>query len=247
MIDAFAFWGCGKGPVRSLHPRTRILSGVFAGASALVVPLHLTSGIACIVAVTALWCAFSGMPAKMILRCAALSAILFFPYLLLTPWMAAPAGAPMVERFFISGSIILRSACCLFIAASTIAALPLYDVHRGLSCGLLPRSFVALIVQLINQTMLLAEETARIIVVLKLRGATGMRGMRALFSFPIVWMVRMLFRAERNAAAMTVRGYGIEAATKSESAPLSIAEVAVIACAAAFLAASVCMRLRILG
>jgi energy-coupling factor transporter transmembrane protein EcfT len=100
-----------------------------------------------------------------------------------------------------------------------------------------------LIVQLINQTMLLTEETFRIIGVLRLRGASGVRGIRVVFSFPIVWMVRMLFRAERTAAAMTVRGYGIEAVTAGESIKLTISDVLTIICASVVLVASVLMQL----
>jgi energy-coupling factor transporter transmembrane protein EcfT len=182
----------------------------------------------------------------MLIRCTIASLFLFFPFLLLTPWLAVDSSTivPMADRFAQTVAITLRSTCCLFITASAIAALPIQDVHRGLVHIPIPKTFVVLIVQLINQTMLLTNETLRIIGVLRLRGASGVRGIRVLFSFPIVWMVRMLFRAERTAAAMTVRGYGIETIAAGEKVKLTIADVLMIICASAVLAASVIMRLR---
>ena len=249
MNDVFAFWGCGKGPLKSLHAHIRILSGILLGGGCLFIPLQSITGIVFMAIIAICWCVLAAMPVKMILRCAIASLILFFPFLLLTPWMtvSSPTMAPMAGRFVQSGAIALRSACVLFIAASTIATLAIQDVHRGLSNIPIPRTFIVLIVQLINQTMLLTEETFRIVGVLRLRGASGVRGIRVVFSFPIVWMVRMLFRAERTAAAMTVRGYGIEAVTADESIKLTIADILTIICTSVVLITSVLMRLGIIS
>jgi energy-coupling factor transporter transmembrane protein EcfT len=248
MENLFKFWGCGKGFLKSLQPHIRILSGILIGSGCLLIPLRSIAGIAFATIATTCWCILAAMPTKILLRCAIASLILFFPFLLLTPWMTVGSSTitPMIDRFAQAGAIALRSTCVLFIAASTIATLAIQDVHRGLACLPIPRTFAMLIVQLINQTMLLAEETFRIISVLRLRGASGVRGIRVLFSFPIVWMVRMLFRAERTAAAMTVRGYGIEAVTPSERIKLTIFDVLTILCASAVLVSSILMRLRIL-
>jgi energy-coupling factor transporter transmembrane protein EcfT len=249
MKDIFAFWGCGNGPLKSLSAHIRILSGIFLGGSCLLIPLQSITGIFLIAIITLCWCVLAAMPVKMLLRCVIAALILFFPFFLLTPWITVGSctTTPMIDRFAQAGVIALRSSCCLFIAASTIAILAIQDVHRGLACIPIPRTFVVLIVQLINQTMLLTEETLRIISVLRLRGTSGVRGIRVLFSFPIIWMVRMLFRAERTAAAMTVRGYGIEAVAIGESIKLTIADVLTIICASAILVTSILMRLRIMA
>jgi len=249
VIDVFAFWGCGTGPLKSLHAHSRILSGMLLGCSCLLIPLQSIIGIVLMVIAATCWCVLAAMPIKMLIRCAIAALILFFPFLLLTPWMTVDLSvtAPIVERFAQAGAIALRSTCCLFIAASTIAILPIQDVHRGLVYIPIPRIIVVLIVQLINHTVLLTEETLRIIGVLRLRGASGVQSIRALFSFPVVWMVRMLFRAERTAAAMTVRGYGSEAITVSESITLTNADMLTIICASAVLVASILMRLRIIA
>jgi energy-coupling factor transporter transmembrane protein EcfT len=248
MNGVFAYWGCGNGPLTFLQPHIRVLSGMLLGCTCLIVP-HSAIGMTAIVLATVCWCMLAGMPAKMIARCAVASLVLFFPFLLLTPWMTAEASASSLLLYRISnaGSIALRSTCCLFIAASTIAAVSIQDVHRGLACIPIPRAVVALIVQLINQTMLLMEETLRIIGMLRLRGASGTRSIRMLFSFPIVWMVRMLFRAERTAAAMSVRGYGIETATAKENVTLTIADALALICASAVFTASILLRLGIIA
>jgi len=248
MKNVFAFWGCGKGPLKSLQAHIRILSGIMLGIGCLLIPLRSISGIALMTIATTCWCVLAAMPVKMLIRCAIASIILFFPFLLLTPWMtvASSTMAPTADRFAQAGAIALRSTCVLFIAASTIATLAIQDVHRGLASIPIPRTLVVLIVQLINQTVLLTEETFRIIGVLRLRSASGVRGIRILFSFPIVWMVRMLFRAERTAVAMTVRGYGIEAVMEGENVKLTIADVLTIICTSVVLITSVLMRLRII-
>ncbi len=249
MKDGFTFWGCGKGPLKSLYAHIKILSGILLGSSCLLIPLQSITGIALMIISTTCWCLLAAMPVKMFFRCIIVSLILFFPFFLLTPWMTVDSSmtAPMVDRFAQAGAIALRSTCVLFIAASTITILAIQDVHRGFANIPIPRTFIILIVQLINQTMLLMEETLRIIGVLRLRGASGVRGTRVLFSFPIVWMVRIMFRAERTAAAMTVRGYGVEAVTSGENIKLTIADVLTIICASVVLIASILMRLRIIA
>jgi hypothetical protein len=248
MKDVFAFWGCGNGPLKSLHAHIRILSGLLLGVGCLLIPSQSVTGIILMAAATTGWCVLAAMPVKRLIQCAIASIILFSPFFLLTPWIIvdATSTAPLADRFAQAGMIALRSTCCLFIAASTMAALAIQDVHHGLAIIPIPRTVVLLIVQLINQTMLLTEETLRIIGVLRLRGTSGMRGIKVLFSFPIVWMVRMLFRAERTSTAMVVRSYGIEAAMANESVPWTMADKLTVICTSVFFLVSILMRLRII-
>jgi energy-coupling factor transporter transmembrane protein EcfT len=120
-------------------------------------------------------------------------------------------------------------------------------VYPGFMHLHLPRTLAVLIVQIIMQTMLLSMETGRIIAVLRLRAGSGVRSVRIIFSFPVVWMVRILFRAERTSAAMTVRGYGIETATSGENSTLTTADTMAIIVTTTILAASILMRLRMLS
>ncbi len=246
MKDIFAFWGCGNGPLKSVHPQTRILAGVLVGSSCLLMPLQSMGQMIFMISTAFCWILLASMPEKMLLRGAIASIVLFCPFLLLSPWMTVDeySSSPMAERFALSSGIALRSTCMFFIAASTIASLTMHDLHRGLVCLPIPRSIVALIVQLINQTMLLAEETTRIVGVLRLRGASGVRGSSVLFAFPIVWMVRMLFRAERSAAAMAVRGYGIETAVKDDRIKLTFQDMTMLSAATLAFVISVTLRVK---
>lgn len=250
MNSVMSFWGSGRGPLRSLQPQIRIISGFLAGCACLAVPLRSPAGIAVVVLTAVCWSALAGMPAKTVMRCALASLVLFFPFLLLTPWMdsGASAAAPVAGRCAAAGTLALRSTCCLFVAAATIVALPLCETHRGMARLPLPAALAVLIVQLITQTMLLAEETKGIISALRLRKASGTKGsIRLLFNFPVVWMVRILFRAERTAAAMTVRGFGIEHANRSESVSLTAADVLTAGVACAVFILAILLRLRVIG
>jgi energy-coupling factor transporter transmembrane protein EcfT len=246
MRDIYAIWGCGKGPLRLLHAHIRILSGILLGCSSLVVPLNSVLDMLIAAAVTICWCLLAAIPLRMVARVAVASAVLFLPFVLLAPWMTVdPSGAsPAILRAMQAAAIALRSTCSLFIAASTISVLAIQDLHYGLASIRLPRTITVLIIQLVNQTMHLAEETARIISVFRLRGATGMRNLIVLFSFPTVWMVRILFRAERTAAAMIVRGYGIEAVTV-DRAGLTAVDILAVASTSVIFLGSVLMRLEI--
>jgi len=209
MNAPFALWGSGRGATGTLHPSTRMVCGFLLLLTGVIIPLHMISGCAVMVLITALWCMLSGAPRAVVVKLALVSMLLFLPVLLLTPWAGygSPVELSAAERFFVAGRIVLRGVGCLFITMSTVTSLSLTDFHRGLAALPLPAVVSALLLQLVNQTTLLLEETWRVITVLRMRSAAGVTALRVLFSFPVVWMGRILFRAERVAAAMTVRRY----------------------------------------
>jgi energy-coupling factor transporter transmembrane protein EcfT len=237
----FTIWGCGKGPIRLLHPHIRILSGIFLGCACLAAPLPSIIGITIVTLTTLIWWLLAGMPGSVTFRCILAAIILFAPFLLLTPWMTTgqDISAPALGRLANAGAIALRSTCCLFIAASTIASLPLNDAHRGLANLPLPRILAMLAIQLITQTALLAEETGRVVAALRIRAASGIR---VVFAFPVVWMARILFRADRTAAAMTVRGYGDSISVMRERPRITPCDQLAITASAALCVAAVLLR-----
>ena len=237
----FSLWGCGTGPLRSLQPHARILSSLLLGCACMMAPLPSISGVILVSAVTIAWWALAGMPLTMTLRSLLAALILFLPFLLLTPWMTADpdAAAPAIDRLANAGAITLRSTCCLFIAASAVASLPLSDAHRGLANLPLPRTLAILMVQLVSQTALLVEETGHVIAALRIRAASGIR---VLYSFPVVWMARILFRADRTAAAMTVRGYGDETPAMRTRPAMTPGDLSAIAASMVIFAAAVLLR-----
>ena len=237
----FSIWGCGKGPLKSLQPHIRILSGIFLGCACMAAPLSSIAGIALVSLITFAWWLLAGMPGPITLRYALAAIILFAPFLLLTPWMTTGQEvlAPAIDRLANAGTIVLRSTCCLFIAASTVASLPLHDAHRGLANLPLPRTLALVAIQLITQTTLLAEETGRVIAALQIRAASGIR---VVFAFPVVWMARILFRADRTAAAMAVRGYGDSKSMMRECQRIAPGDLLAIAASAAMCVAAILLR-----
>jgi energy-coupling factor transporter transmembrane protein EcfT len=237
----FSLWGCGTGPLRSLQPHVRILSGMLLGCACMTAPLPSISGVILVSTVTIAWWGLAGMPLTMTLRSLLAALILFSPFLLLTPWMTTDPGAaaPLIDRLSNAGAIALRSSCCLFIAASAVSSLPLSDAHCGLANLPLPRTLAILMVQLVTQTALLVEETGHVMAALRIRAASGIR---VLYSFPVVWMARILFRADRTATAMTVRGYGDETPAMRTRPAIAPRDLLAIAASAAICAAAIFMR-----
>ncbi|MBN1130171.1 MAG: hypothetical protein JXA71_14360 [Chitinispirillaceae bacterium] len=237
----FSIWGCGTGPLQLLRPHVRIISGFFLGCACLAAPLPSIGGTALIVTAAIAWWLLAGMPVAMTTRTAIAALILFAPFLLLTPWMTAgqDVSSPAIDRLLNAGTIALRSTCCLFIAASTVASLTLRDAHRGLKDLPLPRALAILLLQLVTQTALLAGETGQVIAALRIRAASGFR---VLYSFPIVWMARILFRADRTAAAMTVRGYGDETPGVRTRTAMTLQDFSAITASIAIVAAALLMR-----
>jgi energy-coupling factor transporter transmembrane protein EcfT len=245
MNDPFALWGCGSGYTRQFHPSVRIVCGSLALLALLIAPIQRLPVAAVSMAITIIWCLLAGVPRHITGRVAIAGALFFLPFLLLVPWIAVDhaSARPLFEKWITAGQIVVRGVCTLFITTATIASLPLVDTMNGLSPLPLPGAVKVLLLQLINQTSLLAAETLRIITVLKMRGAAGRGGMNVFFSFPVIWMGRTFFRAERIASAMAVRGYGADAVSPGQCA---LTRRDRIALALAFLTvlASIIMRLR---
>ncbi|OGJ87373.1 MAG: hypothetical protein A2268_14565 [Candidatus Raymondbacteria bacterium RifOxyA12_full_50_37] len=207
----FDMWGSGNGPALRLLPQTRMLCGTAVFTSCMLLPFSTSAGTACAVGLTALWCLLCGMPLRRAVLCLGIAGALFVPILLMTPWIQAgdAHNSAMAGRLAASGTIALRASLCLFISFATITALPLSEAHTAFAGLPLPRTAAVLLVQMLNQTLFLIEETGRVIRAIRLRGAGRGLHVRLLFSFPVVWMGRMLFRAERTAMAMTMRGYTV--------------------------------------
>ena len=244
MNTPFALWGCGRGAAGALHPMVRMVCGFLFFSTVMIVPLHMISGAAAAVVITLFWCVFSGIPRAVVVKLAAASGVLFLPVLLLTPWIGYGSTADLstAVRFLVAGRIVLRGVGCLFITIATVTTLSLTDFHRGLAALPLPGGVSALLLQLVNQTALLLEETWRVITVLRLRGAAGAAGIRVVFSFPVVWMGRILFRAERIAAAMTVRRYDSSSGTAREPTRLAWYDYAALSAAGAVLITAILLR-----
>jgi energy-coupling factor transporter transmembrane protein EcfT len=169
------------------HPTVRILGGV--GMLATVAMTPPSTAALCVVPFLALYA-----PGWRRLGQAFLFALaMFAPLAACAPFIADDPLIPLVMAW--------RGTLGVLVSVATCSAVEVGELRRGLC--FLPRPLAALVLQIVLQTVLLAGEVRRISHALLLRGG----GMRALFAFPVVWLSRLLVRAERIGDAMEVRGF----------------------------------------
>jgi energy-coupling factor transporter transmembrane protein EcfT len=100
----------------------------------------------------------------------------------------------------------------MLVSIATLTTLERWDWHEGLARIPMPRLLRALLAQIVHQTGHLAGETQRIAAAMAVRGAAGRWRVAfgILVALPRVWLPRVLDRADRTAAAMDLRGLGVE-------------------------------------
>ena len=228
MTSFLEFWGCGKGPCRRLAPATRILCGTIVFVCCLIVPVQKPLGIILLACVVACWTLFCGTPWKTVAGLCMYACVLFLPLFLLAPWIETDASANnrWANALAVPLEIGIRGTASIFVCVSTFASLELSEFNRGLSALPLPRILIMLILQIVHQTAMLANESRRMACALKMRGmALGcVPQIRLLSALPSIWLLRLINRAERVAAAMAVRGVDTMAVT-SAAAPWSTLDV----------------------
>ncbi len=97
----------------------------------------------------------------------------------------------------------------MLVSAATATSLTVTDLGRGLGRLPVPRMVSSILVQIVQQTATLWDETRSVAAAMALRGASGagLTTWRVLASLPRVWLPRVILRAERVSAAMEIRGY----------------------------------------
>jgi cobalt/nickel transport system ATP-binding protein len=139
------------------------------------------------------------------------AASLIFSMLLLVPVSVWTQGMTWTEARMVPLAIGLRGAVVFALGVSTLSVLDATALQKGLSDLSVPRGVVMLIVQIAHQTALLTDETRRVCDALRVRGvfsACARCRMRVLFALPVIWLLRLIARAERVGHAMEVRGFG---------------------------------------
>ena len=177
---------------RTSHPVFRILGGLAMLAGVSAVPLTEAWQFAFPALLIIPWIALC-RPSRRVLSKAILFALAMFSPL--------AVYAFFTEETFIALGIAWRGTACLLISVATCSTIEISDLRQGLC--FLPRTVATLILQVVLQTALLSGEVRRISHALLLRGG----GMRVLFAFPVVWLSRLLLRAERVGDAMEIRGF----------------------------------------
>ena len=239
-------WGCGNGWMRKLKPSTRLACGTFVFASCSVAPLNTLCGVAIFFGVLIGWAAGCGIPLRRLSNVLRFAACLFLPLLLLAPFASFQAGScSWSEALRVPLVIGLRGAACVVVCAATLSVLDLAELGQGLAGLPLPRTLAALVMQIAHQTALMTDESTRMATALRVRGvpsATVSVRLRCLFALPVIWLLRLLLRAERVSAAMEVRGFDGPICGESSTAGTSASDRCAVAFSLLVLGAVLVMR-----
>ena len=204
-------WGGGQGRMQRLTPTTRLLCGTLVFASCSAASLEKLWGIALLFGVLIGWTAGCGFPLRRLGHVLSFAACLFLPLLLLAPIIRIQSDSgSWSEALRVPLVIGLRGTACIVVCAATLSVLNLAELGQGLAGVPLPHTLAALIMQIAHQTALLTDESRRMVAALRVRGvpsATVSIRLRCLFVLPVLWLLRLLLRAERVSAAMEVRGF----------------------------------------
>jgi hypothetical protein len=195
-----------SGTVR-ISPGVRLTGGAVLLAGVLLSDAGSNAGIsAMIILVLASFLQNRVRPARVV-GIMTVGGLMYLPVILL-------ASLPVAIKGFSSALVLLA-------ATSGMTARDLHSVVIRLP---VPAFVRLLLLQMLHQTEVLRRETLRVHQALIVRG--GMRGFRDTLVFaraiPMSWMPRMIFRAERVALAMDVRGYGdvLPSASRLSLSPL---------------------------
>jgi len=238
-----ALWGCGQGPVTRLAPPTRLIAGLACFTAIIVAPVLEPAGLVLVAAVCLFWGLGSRPPARVLGAFLLLGLGLFLPYFLLAPFIPSPSGEAGWTSLRPPASVLVHGLAGILVTVSTASALGLRELREALHRLPIPRDACAIVLQIVQQASVLAEETRRIASVLSLRGATGRRrSLSVAGALPQVWLPRVLARAERVAAAMAVRGYTGSCAGGVGQHPLRLYDLGALVLSLSALGAGVAFR-----
>lgn len=248
MVGFLDMWGGGRGPVRRLAPATRLLCGALVLATGLSLPLGAWPCVVAWLLVLAVWTALCGPPARRLRTALMFSLILFGPVLVLLALVQCAAAGDVSSPAYAPAAVAgARGVFCVVASVSTLATLSLPDLWEALDGLRAPRAFSAVIVQIMHQTGLLADESRRIASALRMRGAHAARPaerLRCVCQFPVVWLLRLLARAERVGLAMEVRGFaGAAVRVRGDSGRPAVCDFWARLLAVALLCASLSARI----
>ena len=109
-----------------------------------------------------------------------------------------------------SPGVALKGLSAAIVGVATVSSLGPQALHDAIIRMPLPALVRLLVLQMVHQAEVLRRESVRIHQALVVRG--GVDGIRGIWEFakaiPVVWLPRVLFRADRVGMAMDMRGYG---------------------------------------
>jgi len=125
----------------------------------------------------------------------------------LSPAASVNGDAAMQQHVVV---VALQGMICALIVFGALSTVTFSELSDSLARIPLPRIVLLLMLQILHQTRLLLDETARISNAFSIRGATSGIGTPLLVFryFPQTWLPRIVTKSERVANAMELRGYG---------------------------------------
>jgi len=129
-----------------------------------------------------------------------------------------------------------------------VASLSITDLRVALLRLPVPGIVSVLLVQIVHQTSVLWDETLRVAAAMGVRGAVGGSvgalsvRWRVLVSFPQVWLLRVVGRADRVGAAMELRGF-LDVPHVSQVPRLRILDVGVLGLGVGVLGVAIVLRM----
>ena len=107
---------------------------------------------------------------------------------------------------------VLQGAATTLVAVTSLGMMGYPALHDAVAQFPIPGVVKLLLLQILHQSSVLFRETARIREAMLVRGAIprGGAGWQLLHALPRVWIPRVIFKANRVAHAMELRGYGLQ-------------------------------------
>lgn len=212
----YHLWGSGCGLIKRIAPQTRLFCGLVLFTSSMMTPVSSRLGILTVTLIVLFWIAVCRPPWGIVRIFSQLGLAMFLPYFLLVPLFSGKGtmnAEGWVNAISITGSVIFRGMAGLYITTTTVTAITMSDLRQGLLSLPVPNVVSAIVLQIVHQTTELVCETRRMVAAIVVRGATGgwITSLRVLIALPRVWIPRVIFRADRVAAAMEVRGFSDKA------------------------------------
>lgn len=212
-----------------MSPPVRLGSGILAVLACAFAPRSLAVGVPFQVALAVSLILATDVSSRLITRALYLGALLYIPLalILLLPQLFAPDGgavglhsestvtAALEPALITAAMITLKGGVTLLVAFATLSTLHHTEMHTAVAGLPLPRMVRLLLLQILHQSGLLLDETARVRRALAVRapGRFGLASTRLIRALPRVWLERIAARAERTALAFELRGYHLHGAS----------------------------------
>lgn len=175
-----------------MHPMAAVVSALALMSACLVIPVDAPGVEAFLAGPVVMAIAVFRPRARAFFRLLGLTLAVYAPMLVVLPHTVVERGAALAMTGVVSLGMMGYPA--------------LHDVVNHLP---LPATLKLVLLQILHQASVLMRETTKVRRAMSVRGAAlkGIHGWQFLHALPRVWIPRVIFKADRVAHALEVRGY----------------------------------------